>query len=68
MASAWPTMVAEELLSYRVKIKMLQLFMGDLRNALIFKCYIIAAKKAQRRHIEGRKNAGMRECIIALMC
>lgn len=47
MASAWPTMVAEELLSYRVKIKMLQLFMGNLCNALIIKWYVVVVKKAQ---------------------
>lgn len=33
-------------LGYRVKIKMLQLFLGGLCNVLILKCYVIAAKKA----------------------
>lgn len=33
--------------------------MGVMCNMLIFKYYVAAAKKAQRMHIEGRKNAGM---------
>ncbi len=40
---------------YRVKIRKLRLFMGNLRNVLILKCYVIAAKKARRTHIEGSK-------------
>lgn len=34
--------------------------MGDLRNVLILKCYIIAAKKAQRTHEEGTKKENHR--------
>ena len=52
--------IVEELLIYRVKIRKLRLFMGDLRNVLILKCYIIAAKKAQRTHEEGSKNGNYR--------
>ncbi len=46
-------------LDYGVKIKKLRLLVGDLRIVLILRCYVIAAKKAQRRHLEGRKNAFM---------
>lgn len=42
-----------------LKIRKLLLFVDGLCNVLILKWYVIAAKKAQRTHIEGRKNAGM---------
>ena len=52
-------MVAERSLDFGLKIMKLRLFMGGVCNVLILKCYVIAAKKAQRRHLEGRKNAFM---------
>ena len=53
-------MVAERSLYYILKISKLLLFVDGLCNVLILKWYVIAAKKAQRTHMEGRKNAGMR--------
>ena len=47
-----------------MKISKLLLFVDGLCNVLILKWYVIAAKKAKRMHIEGRKNAGM----LFLMC
>ena len=43
------------LLGYMVKIRKLWLFMGGLCNTLIFRWCVVAAKKAQRTHIEGSK-------------
>ena len=56
MASAWPTRIAEKSLYYGMKIRKLLLFICNMCNVMIFRWFVVAAKKAQRRHIEGRKN------------
>lgn len=40
-----------------LKIRKLLLYMDGWCNALIFRWCVVAAKKARRTHIEGRKNA-----------
>ena len=51
--------ITEGSLYYKLKIWKLWLFMGGVCNVLILRCYIFATKKAQKSHMEGRKNAGM---------
>lgn len=46
-------------LCYMLKISKLLLFVDGLCNVQIIKWYVVVVKKAQRRHIEGRMNAGM---------
>ena len=60
--------IAEGLLNYGLKIRKLRLFVGDLRNALVFRGYVIAIKKAPRRHQEPtKKGEGMWECVNSEM-
>lgn len=51
--------------TFELKISNLPSCMTRVRNALVFKRYIIATKKAHRTHEEGRKNVGMRYCVCS---
>lgn len=49
--------IAEGSLTLGLKISNLPSCMTRVRNALVFRRYVIVTKKAQRTHEEGRKNA-----------
>ena len=49
--------IAEGSPTFELKISNLPSCMTRVRNALVFRRYVIVTKKAQRTHEEGRKNA-----------
>ena len=59
--------IAEGSLTLGLKISDLLSCLVHTRNALVFRRYVIATKKAQRTHEEGRKNERMWECVNALV-